>query len=48
MFLAAASNLRPVYRELDIIHQLFWGQVWQEKNLHKNLVKMAVTGAIIG
>lgn len=36
MFLAAGSSFRSVYRELDIIHQFFWGQVWQGKNLHKN------------
>lgn len=36
MFLAAASSLGPVYTELDIIPQFFWGQVWQGKNLHKN------------
>jgi len=36
MFLAAASSLRLLSSALDIIHQFFGGQGWQEENLHRN------------
>lgn len=47
MFLAAASSLRLLSRELDIIHQFFGAKVGRER-IYIETVKMAATGVIIG